>query len=53
MLSENLREVREEASLAGISWAFGPQCWVLEGVEPLAEPVAAVGRQGLWDWTGS
>lgn len=32
-------------------YAFGPWCWVLEGVEPLAEPVGAVGRLGLWDWS--
>lgn len=29
-------------------WAFGPWCWVLEDVRPLATPLAVRGLQGLW-----
>lgn len=32
------------------AWACGPWCWVLENVRPLAEPIAARGMQGLWEW---
>ncbi len=27
----------------------GPWCWLLDGVQPLAEPVPARGAQGLWN----
>ena len=30
-------------------WAFGPFCWLLEDVEPMNNPVPAIGRLGLWD----
>lgn len=34
--------------LAGDPFAFGPWCWVLANVRPLAEPIACTGKQGLW-----
>ena len=29
----------------------GRYAWLLDQIEPLAEPVPAKGRQGLWEWT--
>lgn len=29
----------------------GRYAWLLSQIEPLAEPVPAKGRQGLWEWT--
>lgn len=29
----------------------GRYAWLLADIEPLAEPVPAKGRQGLWEWT--
>lgn len=29
--------------------AKGPVCWLLEGEQPLAEPVPMSGRQGIWE----
>lgn len=31
--------------------AEGPWCWVLQHVERLPVPIAASGKQGLWEWT--
>lgn len=28
----------------------GRWAWILEDIQPLKEPVAAVGHQGLWEW---
>lgn len=30
--------------------AEGPFCWILDYAHPLPAPVAATGKQGLWDW---
>lgn len=32
-------------------FAPGRYAWLLADVEPLAEPIPAKGRQGLWEWT--
>ena len=32
----------------GRRWVEGPWCWVLADIEPLREPVACRGDQGLW-----
>lgn len=29
-------------------WAFGPWCWMLDDVVPLAAPIPCRGAQGLW-----
>jgi hypothetical protein len=29
----------------------GRHAWLLADIEPLAEPIPAKGRQGLWEWT--
>ena len=34
------------------NYSLGRWAWVLADVEPLAEPVPAVGALGLWDWEG-
>lgn len=39
------------AWLPGHPHAKGPQCWVLDPVWRLNEPVKASGQQGLWAWT--
>lgn len=52
VLREDLKQCLFYSVEAGSPFAFGPWCWVLDGVEPLAEPTLAVGRQGLWDWDG-
>lgn len=31
-------------------FAPGRFAWLLEDIEPLAEPIPATGRQGLWEW---
>jgi hypothetical protein len=30
----------------------GRYAWILEEIQPLAEPVPAKGMQGLWNWEG-
>jgi hypothetical protein len=30
-------------------FAFGPSCWVLSNVKPLAKPVPGIGHQALWE----
>lgn len=39
----------ESEQLCG-DFAPGRFAWLLDDIEPLAEPVPAKGRQGLWEW---
>ncbi len=40
----------EASELDDDPWAFGPFCWLLRDIQPIAVPVPAIGRQGLWAW---
>ena len=32
-------------------FAEGDWCWILHDIKKLAEPIAATGKQGFWEWT--
>ena len=44
-----LVDISEFAECQHDFWASGPYCWLLENVRPLANPIPAKGRLGLWN----
>lgn len=49
--AEHIEGDLTRADRAAGNYAIGRFAWRLEDVRPLAEPIPAVGRQGLFNWT--
>lgn len=49
MTPENIAR-QDPREIAVGSWEPGRYAWKIENIRPLAEPIKALGKQGLWNW---